>query len=768
MEKHIKVLSALSIADSDAREDTLKSVILKTIHTAKSVRCEKLSEEIYNQFNFTPYQSELESLLTKLIEDKIVSKTAGNLSLSLVEKQKILKLESSLNDKEKLRFQNFKNFIKDQLEYDIPINKIKILWGTFLSYIYNSFYEYGHEALKTLHPHIESSISNGTYANVLKDISATLGPENSELIPIFNEVVNRFSDFASNDDLDFLNDLAQKTLSFSTLGIRPELAANSIDRDIVDWILYLDTNVIFSILKLHSHPENQACRALIQLLIDNKDYIKIKLRYATITYKELISIKDDFGSLNLNLTDSAIKAILKSNRLDSFATQFYSNLLENRENAIHPKKIIELASTTLKHKEIEIGRTDARIGHINESLINAEISDYYLFMEDKNVIREEFATKKGVAFHPTIKGEKQVRHDITLRELILDYRNLDDDQEPSLNNVKYFGLSLDETLIRFDRKKTKERQDKYSFPVFFKPSFLLNKLQRILPIQTPDYKQAFLKAITTKGFYKDAKQSQNILSIVNYLKAQGIDNEEVIYNIVTQDIFLEKYSKKKEKAEFDEGEFINSEINRQFNEAQSKLANAEDELIQVRTDSTLSQKEKEEALMKKEHYEMLFQQYEKAASSLTQRIKRLEKNADNIGKQKSLDFEGEEEKNKLQLENVKYKKLYKKQIEEEIEDYKIKELKRWQKKIWWHLLWVIPSLIFSGLVTFSSPYNPLEIIGMNTEKIVNIIVGTVLLLINIILVSLIRYRYFNESSKKAKFDKIKLSPELISKLENVD
>lgn len=389
------------------------------------------------------------------------------------QKAKVVDLEVSLSDEDQARFLNFKIFIKDELESDITIVQIKVLWSIFLKYLYDSFYEYGHEAIKTLHPHMTngSEEENGSYEDILQKAILNLRNKDKSLIEIFKKVVERFPDFASEKDLDFLNDLAQKNLSFTSLGLKPELADSTINHNIVDWILYLDTNVLYSILGLHSHPENQASIALFNLVRSNSDYIKIKLRYTEQTYQELGSKKDDFKSLDDKMTDSSIKALLKSEKLDDFSTKFYEDLLNNKDSTIHPSKVIELSQRTLKEDLIEIGRTGKRLENIGDKFIESRISDYYQFVTDKNITKEVFCKEKGIKFNEIYRSEKQIRHDVSLREIVLDSRNIKEGEELTLNSVKYFALTLDGVLISYDKANVKNYNDERSFPVFLNHLF---------------------------------------------------------------------------------------------------------------------------------------------------------------------------------------------------------------------------------------------------------------------------------------------------------
>ncbi|MBK9985285.1 MAG: hypothetical protein IPP15_23580 [Saprospiraceae bacterium] len=90
----------------------------------------------------------------------------------------------------------------------------------------------------------------------------------------FKLIVDKFPDYVSKEDLNFLNEISLKTQSFVSLGVKPEEIKEISDMNLIDWVLYLDTNVIYSLLSLHSHPENEACIALIKLIKDNPEIIK--------------------------------------------------------------------------------------------------------------------------------------------------------------------------------------------------------------------------------------------------------------------------------------------------------------------------------------------------------------------------------------------------------------------------------------------------------------------------------------------------------------
>ena len=765
LKNHIKILSALSAAASDTRRDTFISVVIRTLNEITSCERKELAEYINEQFGFEPYQPELNEVVHFLLNERRIVEKKNILSLSTEEKEIIDAQDVEARDKEKSRYQNFKNFIKDDLDTDLKGDKVKLLWDTFLEYLYNSFYEYGEDAIKTLHPHIRNGDGNSYYESVLSSTIKKI--DDPDLKILFKQIIERFPDFASSDDLNFLNDLAQKTLSFSSLGFQADIALKTINYEIVDWILYLDTNVLYSLLDLHSHPENDACKALVQLVKENQEHIKVKLRYSDITYKELGKKKADFDLLDDKLSDSSIRAMLKSENLDGFSRKFYERLLENRQGTIHPSEAIDLSQTTLKYKTIEIARNAKRIEHLGQDYINAKVQEFYEYINRKNEIRKEFCDSKRIPFHPIEKSDKQAVHDITLRELLLESRHKAmKGEELSLNSSRYFGVTLDDLLTQFDKSQLKDNNDVSSFPVFFKPSFLLNKLVRVLPIQTKDYRKAFIKAVTSKGFHKDPSKSRDVLKIVNYLKSQGIDDERVVYNIISKDIFLEKYHRESQKEDFNQGEFIESELNREFKRFQEQLEKTRKELSLTTETANTRAEENKKLEAKKSNLEFDIKQYENALKKVNKRVRSLEKAVDAGSSQEKINFEAGEANAKAQKEKEKAEALKKKlriEIEDQIEKEKYTDVRKWQRKTWWHLLWVIPCVFAALFFVLPLEQNPITD-QANRYKTASAIMVPVIL----VFLYLIQNRLWNEGNIKARKENHRVSEGLRNKLRELE
>ncbi len=741
--KSIKILSALSLASSDAREETLKTIIINTLFEKNEVLRDVLEVEIKDSFGFEPYSSELTEILNAMYDSNVIKIADGKIVLSDDERLRVTLLDAEIKDKEKIRFQNFKNFVIDELEINIEISKIKILYSVFVEYLYHCFYEFGEEALNYFSPKLrEIDLTNEDY---LQQSFQKLGDKT--LCSVLKTIIDKYPENISKPDLEFLNELALKTQSFASLGYSPDQSQEVIDLNLIDWVLYLDTNVLYSILNLHSHPENEACRALVQLILDNSSHIKIVLRYSELSVTELVSKKDDFKHLDKSITDSAIRGLLSSDKLDEFSRQFYTNLLQNRSATLHPSKVIDLSSATLKSKKIEVSRNSKRLENIGEEYINVRIQEYLRFVNEKNEVRNDFKKKKGINLRNIFRSDKQATHDISLREIIISQRNgsTKDQEHLTFNNIKYYAITLDNILIQYDQQERVGNNDIRSFPVFFKPSFLLSKLIKILPIKTDNYKKAYFKALTARGFNKDTKKSEDIINIVNYLKSQGIDNEEIINNLISEDLFLEKYKEEsKSNPSFDSGIFIEGVLNEQFAEKQLELAKAKDELSKVKTDALNVTSENSILLKQINEKVVVTQIYDNAIKELNKKVTKLENTRIVATPQLDISFETEKDekikKLQKQLDEEKVK-TREKEISIEIE----KRIKKWQTNSFKSLFFTIPLLVLS-IVLVNIYKTELESSKLYLSIVIPVLVG----IANVFVFGLIFIRFFNDSNKEAK------------------
>jgi hypothetical protein len=224
--------------------------------------------------------------------------------------------------------------------------------------------------------------------------------------------------------------------------------------------LFLDTNFLYSVLDLHSNVEDDSCKELIKLIQKNPDYIKIDFRYTELTMAELKSRKNDFNFLDKSLSRSAVSALLKSEDLVDISRKFYTNLFNNRESTLHPSEVIDLSHLTLPQLDISLYRTGPIIDKLDDGYMNIRIQEYHRYVSDLNLARAEFSKDNGSRpFKEIFRSDLNVKHDITLREIIRLRRHAiqkKDRKTPTLNEAKYFGITLDEILLKYDNYEIKK------------------------------------------------------------------------------------------------------------------------------------------------------------------------------------------------------------------------------------------------------------------------------------------------------------------------
>src|SRR5688572_25200265 len=89
-----KIIRALSLAASDTREETLKSIVLNALfENNKPINKSELIDSIDIMYDLQPYDAELEDILRRLEDNEKISCQAGKYSLLESEKIKHKELE---------------------------------------------------------------------------------------------------------------------------------------------------------------------------------------------------------------------------------------------------------------------------------------------------------------------------------------------------------------------------------------------------------------------------------------------------------------------------------------------------------------------------------------------------------------------------------------------------------------------------------------------------------------------------------------------------
>ncbi len=560
MENFDLIVRTLDLSQSGTREETLEGIVNYVIYRNETNIIEKnLGDIIENKLGIRIHQHEISEAVNQLIDDgKIGKDKGGNLILKPEADLELKKRFFKIEEEKKERFDSFQENIS-KIAYDNDYALIEEealeLWEIFSLYLYDCYLIHGRTIIHTLTS--ENSFEEEDVKKIYIRHSRNI--KNPKLENVLQTYVQKYPQLINSNSLNYLTGLANKTESFYSLGLQKEEYLKLYEDLKFDWIVFVDTNVLYSVLNLHNHPEDNAAKAVLEL---GKE-MGIAFKFMPETYEELRNRRKDFDKYILKeLKPSQIKALISSEKLDNFASTYYQKKLDDPENTPHPNDILLHSQNNLKAKNISVYQSKFEALKKNEEYLLDQESEYGKYLDILDEAR--------IAHKQNPKGRKdpvQIEHDVLLREVILHLRK---GKAISLNDAKYFGITLDKTLIKFDYHQLKKKEQGVIIPSFFKPSFLLKKLLRHSPLQAEDYLRAFIATISTPALDDNNSSSKVAIRSLKYFYNMGIDNESLILNCLKDELFLKEFEER-ESSEEELYAFVESEINRQVSKTTEEL-----------------------------------------------------------------------------------------------------------------------------------------------------------------------------------------------------
>jgi hypothetical protein len=562
-----KIIRSLDLSKSDARDKTIEGIIEYILYCInEDITADNLNVFIKEELSIELYKTDLEDGLNKLLNNGSVKKDSQTNKFSLSDDRNIelKRLEVSNSEARDRRFNLFGEKIKKYSSKTLSTEDIKAIWSILTEYIYECYLEHGKIALNAFSGKRSINDSDADLTSILNKYTKKF---NDPLLEIaFRKYVENFSTEVSSESLDYLVGLANKTEAFFALGLSKD-DYDHIYKDIVfDWTIFVDTNFLYSILDLHSHPANEASKVLVELGIQ----LNIKFRYLQITLQELQNKSKDFDSaIPQNLQYSQIKALIQSEQLDSFSMRYFEKKLLDMDNTPHPIDVVGHAINNLKSKGITIFRTNfEKLSNDDEYLKDQEskYNDYLNFLDQQRA--EKGYKIKGA------KDPKQIYHDTFLREAISYLRSA---KVHSINDVKYFGVTLDKRLIKFDNYIIMKKKDGLNVPIFFSPSILLKKLLNYSPVKSDDYRRAFIRTLSTPALDSNSFTSKIAIRSVKYFYNMGISDEKMILNCIKDEMFLNKFKELESNREVLDA-FVESQIQQNYKKLNEELNELEESI----------------------------------------------------------------------------------------------------------------------------------------------------------------------------------------------
>ncbi|TWI97698.1 hypothetical protein JN11_03522 [Mucilaginibacter frigoritolerans] len=586
MQEIDKLISALYLAKSDNREGMLSDLILNVLYTfSEPLNCDEIIEFIKMGFHLEPIKFEVHNRLENLIENKELKVIDNKYILSEVSKQKLYSITLKAKEESNKRLSLFIIIVNEIFDDNLLNEEIKELWDVFNDYLLECFMVFGRKAIDIFLPYKTDKISENDDIHKI----AINKLSSDKLKQIFKVLVVEYPERLSDLELRYLSTLTSRAEKFYSLGIEQSEYDKIKNLKIKDLVILLDTNVLYSILNLHVHPEKAAIIELIKL--SKEKLIDLRLVYLSKTYSELQQAKSWLESIisRENFKHGQVKAMLASDHLEPFARQYYEAKLLNSDTP-HPTESLKYASDVLRSKGISLYNEKFNQITDNEQYLNEKIAEYYDFQRYFNNLNEE----RGYDLRLN-KSDKKIEHDIFLREAVGILKTKFNKED----EFNFVCLTLDNSLVHFDqhvKRKENAGLHKSINPSFTFPSTLLKQIRPFIPIITHNYRKAFITSLTAPSFeYVNNADSIAVQKSMAYFKSMGIEDEEVIFNCIKKELFLKDFEieEKKDKAE----EYIKSELAKEIDLMKADISKLSEVIKQKEQDeiTILTAKEEEQA-----------------------------------------------------------------------------------------------------------------------------------------------------------------------------
>ena len=434
-----KTIRALYLTASENRRAMLVDLIENVMYYYKEpLSCKDIISFIVSEFHLEPLTYEVEEVLENSIGKIQVRDNLYDLTEEA--RREVYSRILSNEERERKREITIYGLISEISDNEISEDDKKVILKEFNAYLHNCFLQFGRSAIDIFLPYKKTE--EELYENQLK---VSLNNLKKPIIEkIFKLLVKVYPQKISKEELDYLENLSDKAEKFFSLGLEEKDYQRIKEFNVSDIVVLLDTNILYSILDLNDNPEDQAVKELVNIFTNEK--LDIKFVYLSSTLQELNKSKFELDKIpRTEFSPKQLKILLSMPELDSFSKKYFEKKIHDSD-AIHPVYLIQSAQNILMSKKIKI--YNHKFPHLEEEkFLESKIKDYFAYETYLNKIR----ASKG--FLPKIKHESKIEHDIVLRESIITLRK----ERTDFDDFKFIGLTLDNTLINYDRFETQQK-----------------------------------------------------------------------------------------------------------------------------------------------------------------------------------------------------------------------------------------------------------------------------------------------------------------------
>lgn len=450
-------------------ETSVEHCVLAVMWLLKGpVNAQQVRKEIRTNLGIDIKAQELRESLGRLEQNESVIRLSdGRYRLSIEKNQELSKCVESANALEEKVKEKFFRRMKNAC----PLSDPKSVWDSFI------------ESLL-----IPLVVNEG--ARVYEVFSGPKKPElvNSYIGPLHEQIpvvdrdktIQAIHDFIAEDDVEvarFLLSYLDAYFLLSASGLPPSVLKTlmAIIKEPVEFVVFVDTNFVFSILGLHDNPSNEAANDLMELVHSASEDLSFQfvIKQSTLdeTQSSISHHKRQLGNARYppNLAEAATQTEIRG---------IYETFLERTSRAgqsISAEEYFALYENNLVRLLAEKGVTvfpeKSRTGYEQTYEVTEDIERQAAFERDRFGIRA--------------KTENQIRHDIVLWHFVQDLR----DRKLAVHlQAKWWIVTVDYRFLSFDRFKTSKGT---LSPACMHPSQLIQVLRFFVP-RSPQFEKTLL------------------------------------------------------------------------------------------------------------------------------------------------------------------------------------------------------------------------------------------------------------------------------------
>jgi len=520
---------------SELPESILNFLIKQSLVSKGSIQCSDIQNLIKQEFDLEFENQELERAIKSLAEDKQIIKKRSELLLAEnIRRELNEKLEQS-----RQREVNFYEIVRGKfLGFNPTLSPAEIdaLQEDFSLYLNGLFIKLGAESLRFLYP--ESKQLTKTIESIKTDVISILPKRDIRLDSIRKQYFSTLLRELSETQRDYLSNKLTSVFLYTLVSIDPKCSAY-LQKTLKGYQLYLDTNFIYDLLGLHDKEYAQSAKRLVDIV----KKFNFKLFATTKTLEEFnASLKNAEKFLRyhpLPTKDLELLRVAADSLEEAFIKSYW------RQYANENIGLEEFLSFYRNAKGI-LGGFGIKITNILANLIKKDEKELKAIGKDL----QRFAGKNDIV------AEHDAFHILLVRKI------REDNQSSGSNEVKYWFLTNDRSLLRYELSLEKRRRAYY--PACILPEHLLQILRPLLP-RSIDYEQSLLSFVAghhQAGFELPATLAFDILERLDRYKSKP---KEIAIKILTNAHFSHKLKTIKEKEKREEA--IDNELLRYAKQA---------------------------------------------------------------------------------------------------------------------------------------------------------------------------------------------------------